>query len=295
MTEGMLKLTLYMTLDLEARHLHDEGRITHLTAELRRAEGRLSQLNDYLDGKSIGKVTKVKWDLLKRGLHGGGVHKGGVHGDGHLKAVLDALIKSSSEEEEEKDIDESSTDYSDDDVIDAIKMELLSNQAEIDELQETESLGSHFSTFNITGTFRLHIRDKYWRVVVRANGLFDTAVTLLESSRNMSDFIFAKLIKAYGDKEDVRGAISWLNHPKRGLNPDFEYTRDMTPFSILEEAHAYCLSDQIRWSPMPSISGIPSETSAMAVRYANPAPSSVPSQTSHSCSLRLRSCQVYGP
>ncbi|KAF6149183.1 hypothetical protein GIB67_026039 [Kingdonia uniflora] len=46
------------------------------------------------------------------------------------------------EEEEEEDINESLTDYSDDDVIDAIKMEILSNQAEIDELQEAESLGS---------------------------------------------------------------------------------------------------------------------------------------------------------
>ncbi|KAF6140139.1 hypothetical protein GIB67_028945 [Kingdonia uniflora] len=53
MTEGMRKLILDITLDLEARHLHDESRITHLTANLRRAEGRLSQLNDYLDGKGL--------------------------------------------------------------------------------------------------------------------------------------------------------------------------------------------------------------------------------------------------
>ncbi|KAF6146130.1 hypothetical protein GIB67_015568 [Kingdonia uniflora] len=51
MTEGMRKLILDMTLDLEVRHLHDESRITHLTVDLRRAEGRLSQLNDYLDGE----------------------------------------------------------------------------------------------------------------------------------------------------------------------------------------------------------------------------------------------------
>ncbi|KAF6146167.1 hypothetical protein GIB67_015605 [Kingdonia uniflora] len=42
MTEVMRKLTLDRTLDLEARHLHDESRITHLTADLRRAEGPLS-------------------------------------------------------------------------------------------------------------------------------------------------------------------------------------------------------------------------------------------------------------
>ncbi|KAF6160455.1 hypothetical protein GIB67_019224 [Kingdonia uniflora] len=53
MTEGMRKLTLDRILDLEARHLHDESRITHLIANLRRAEGRLSQLNDYSDGEGI--------------------------------------------------------------------------------------------------------------------------------------------------------------------------------------------------------------------------------------------------
>ncbi|KAF6140585.1 hypothetical protein GIB67_013878 [Kingdonia uniflora] len=60
------------------------------------------------------------------------------------------------------------------------------------------------------------------------------------------------------------------------LNPNFEYARvhllDRTPFLTLEEAHAYCLSDQSRRSPMPFISGIPSKTSAMAIRYAYPVP-----------------------
>ncbi|KAF6143732.1 hypothetical protein GIB67_030622, partial [Kingdonia uniflora] len=58
MTEGMRKLTLDMTLDLQAQHLHDESRIIHLTANLRRAEGRLSQLNEYLDGQGI----EVEWE-----------------------------------------------------------------------------------------------------------------------------------------------------------------------------------------------------------------------------------------
>ncbi|KAF6154582.1 hypothetical protein GIB67_017964 [Kingdonia uniflora] len=58
MTEGMRNLTLDMTLDLQAQHLHDESRITHLTANLRRAEGRLSQLNEYLDGQGI----EVEWE-----------------------------------------------------------------------------------------------------------------------------------------------------------------------------------------------------------------------------------------
>ncbi|KAF6142791.1 hypothetical protein GIB67_002655 [Kingdonia uniflora] len=58
MTEGMRKLTLDRTLNLEARHLHDESRITQLTENLRRAGDRLSQLNDYLDGEGI----EVEWE-----------------------------------------------------------------------------------------------------------------------------------------------------------------------------------------------------------------------------------------
>ncbi|KAF6154430.1 hypothetical protein GIB67_028322 [Kingdonia uniflora] len=76
-----------------------------------------------------------------------------------------------------------------------------------------------------------------------------------------------------------------------GINPDFEYARvhllDRTPFPTLQEAHAYCLSDQSRRSPMPPIYGIPSETSAMAICYAYPAPPSVPSQTLHTSSPSL--------
>ncbi|KAF6146089.1 hypothetical protein GIB67_038059 [Kingdonia uniflora] len=76
-----------------------------------------------------------------------------------------------------------------------------------------------------------------------------------------------------------------------GLNPDFEYARvhllDRTHFPTPEEAHAYCLFDQSRWSPMPPISGIPLETSAMAIRYVYLAPPSVPSQTSYTSSPSL--------
>ncbi|KAF6141925.1 hypothetical protein GIB67_037893 [Kingdonia uniflora] len=53
MTEGMWKPTLDRTLDLKAQHLHDESRITHLTVDLILTEGRLSQLNDYLEGEEI--------------------------------------------------------------------------------------------------------------------------------------------------------------------------------------------------------------------------------------------------
>ncbi|KAF6154820.1 hypothetical protein GIB67_032432 [Kingdonia uniflora] len=76
-----------------------------------------------------------------------------------------------------------------------------------------------------------------------------------------------------------------------GLNPDFKYARvhqlDGTHFPTLEEVHAYCLSDQRRRSPMPPISGIPSETFAMVVRYAYLVPPLVPSQTSHTSSPSL--------
>ncbi|KAF6166358.1 hypothetical protein GIB67_034909, partial [Kingdonia uniflora] len=93
--------------------------------------------------------------------------------------------------------------------------------------------------------------------------------------------------KIYAKIEEKTQVFQFL----AGLNPDFEYTRvhllNRTPFPTLEEAHAYCLSDQSRRLPMPSISGIPSGTSAMAVRYAYPAPPSVPSQTLHTSSLRL--------
>ncbi|KAF6147458.1 hypothetical protein GIB67_022118 [Kingdonia uniflora] len=53
MTKGMRKITLDKTLDLEARHLHNESCIIHLTTDLRRTEYRLSQLNDYLDGEGV--------------------------------------------------------------------------------------------------------------------------------------------------------------------------------------------------------------------------------------------------
>ncbi|KAF6152414.1 hypothetical protein GIB67_038037 [Kingdonia uniflora] len=70
-----------------------------------------------------------------------------------------------------------------------------------------------------------------------------------------------------------------------GLNTNFEYARvhlhDRTHFPTLEEAHVYCLSDQSRRSPMSPISGIPSETSIMPVRYVYPAPPSVPSLHTH--------------
>ncbi|KAF6141397.1 hypothetical protein GIB67_021213 [Kingdonia uniflora] len=74
MTEGMRKLTIYKTLDLVARHLHDESRITHLTTDLRCVEGRLSQLNDYLDREGI--VVDWEDDEGKAGTSQAGTSRG---------------------------------------------------------------------------------------------------------------------------------------------------------------------------------------------------------------------------
>ncbi|KAF6141506.1 hypothetical protein GIB67_012268 [Kingdonia uniflora] len=84
---------------------------------------------------------------------------------------------------------------------------------------------------------------------------------------------------------------TWVFQFLAGLNPDFEYARvyllDRTHFPTLKVAHAYCLSDQSRRSPMPPISGIPLESFAIVVRYVYLAPPSVPSQTSHILSPSL--------
>ncbi|KAF6163513.1 hypothetical protein GIB67_002518 [Kingdonia uniflora] len=66
-----------------------------------------------------------------------------------------------------------------------------------------------------------------------------------------------------------------------GLNPNFEYARvhllDRAHSPTLEDAHAYCLSDKSRRSPIPLISRIPWETSVLAIHYDYPTPPSFPS------------------
>ncbi|OVA08379.1 Pentatricopeptide repeat [Macleaya cordata] len=47
-----------------------------------------------------------------------------------------------------------------------------------------------------------------------SHSMFSTAVSLLEKSNNLRDFIIGKFIKAYGDRGDIRGAIHWLNRAK---------------------------------------------------------------------------------
>ncbi|KAF6153465.1 hypothetical protein GIB67_027332 [Kingdonia uniflora] len=159
MTEGMRKLTLNMTLDLQAQNLHNKSCITHLTTDLRRAESRLSQLNEYLDGQGI----EVEWedDEGEAGTSQAGTSRGrGSRGRTskvptphiiqnqfryslsynfsvviNFEAALDVFIDSSSVEE-----DRSSTDYSDDEVIDEIKMEILILEDEIQELEEAKFL-----------------------------------------------------------------------------------------------------------------------------------------------------------
>ncbi|KAF6141372.1 hypothetical protein GIB67_021188 [Kingdonia uniflora] len=76
MTEVMQKLTLDRTLDLEARYLHDESHITHLIVDLKRAKGRLSQFNGYLDGDGI----VVDWvdDKGEAGNYQAGTSRGRV-------------------------------------------------------------------------------------------------------------------------------------------------------------------------------------------------------------------------
>ncbi|KAF6138943.1 hypothetical protein GIB67_025672 [Kingdonia uniflora] len=85
MTEGMRKLTLDRTLDLEARHLNDDSRIKQLTENLRCADDRLSQLNEYLDGEGI----EVEWEdeagTSQAGTSRGRGSRGGVCGEGHMK------------------------------------------------------------------------------------------------------------------------------------------------------------------------------------------------------------------
>ncbi|KAK9099460.1 hypothetical protein Syun_026505 [Stephania yunnanensis] len=47
-----------------------------------------------------------------------------------------------------------------------------------------------------------------------SHNLFTIAIDLLEKTGNLSDFMMGKLIKAYGDHGDIRGAIRWLDRAK---------------------------------------------------------------------------------
>ncbi|KAF6136860.1 hypothetical protein GIB67_043249 [Kingdonia uniflora] len=74
MTEAMWKLILDRTLDLEARHLHNESHITYLTMSL-----SLSQLNNYLDGEGV--VVDLEDDEGEAGTSQVGTSRGrGSHG-----------------------------------------------------------------------------------------------------------------------------------------------------------------------------------------------------------------------
>ncbi|KAF7817359.1 pentatricopeptide repeat-containing protein [Senna tora] len=50
-----------------------------------------------------------------------------------------------------------------------------------------------------------------------SHSLFSTAFSLLHNSHNLSDFIIARFIKAFGDRGDIRGAIHWFHKVKSFL------------------------------------------------------------------------------
>ncbi|KAF6174735.1 hypothetical protein GIB67_008790, partial [Kingdonia uniflora] len=92
-SEGMQKHTLDRTLDLEARHLHDESRMTHLTMSLRYAEYHLSQLNGYLDGQGV--VVDWEDDEGKAGTSQAGTSRGRVLRGRTLQGGATSLRRSS--------------------------------------------------------------------------------------------------------------------------------------------------------------------------------------------------------
>ncbi|KAJ4708977.1 Pentatricopeptide repeat [Melia azedarach] len=51
--------------------------------------------------------------------------------------------------------------------------------------------------------------------VLLSHSLLSTAASLLEKSQKVSDFFISKLIKAYGDRGNVKAAIFWFNQAKR--------------------------------------------------------------------------------
>ncbi|KAF6147875.1 hypothetical protein GIB67_014455 [Kingdonia uniflora] len=104
---------------------------------------------------------------------------------------------------------------------------------------------------------------------------------------NNAHLIWESLRKVYSQREN-NARIFQLSNEIENFKQGTQ-TLGMTPFPTLEEAHAYYLSDQSRQSPMPPISGIPSETSVITVRYAYPTPPSVSSQISNTSSPSLSS------
>ncbi|KAJ4957556.1 hypothetical protein NE237_024667 [Protea cynaroides] len=50
--------------------------------------------------------------------------------------------------------------------------------------------------------------------ILLSHSMFSTALSLLQSTNNLRDFMVGKFIKAYGDRGDIRGAIHWLDRAK---------------------------------------------------------------------------------
>ncbi|KAK8660812.1 hypothetical protein V6N13_051720 [Hibiscus sabdariffa] len=56
------------------------------------------------------------------------------------------------------------------------------------------------------------------------HSLFYPAINLLKKSQNLSDFFIAKIIKAYGDKGNLKGAIFWFNQAKAMEKDNYLYS-----------------------------------------------------------------------
>ncbi|KAF6163894.1 hypothetical protein GIB67_024749 [Kingdonia uniflora] len=89
---------------------------------------------------------------------------------------------------------------------------------------------------------------------------YDNFIEWLSSAPSEKVILLPTVSEIYAKIVEKTRAFQFL----AGINPDFEYARvhllDKTIFPTPEEAHAYCLSDQSRQSPMPPISGILLET-----------------------------------
>ncbi|XP_042507421.1 pentatricopeptide repeat-containing protein At1g09900-like [Macadamia integrifolia] len=47
-----------------------------------------------------------------------------------------------------------------------------------------------------------------------SHSMYSTALSILQSSNNLRDFMVGKFIKSYGDRGDIRGAIHWFDRAK---------------------------------------------------------------------------------
>ncbi|KAI4316485.1 hypothetical protein L6164_024463 [Bauhinia variegata] len=67
---------------------------------------------------------------------------------------------------------------------------------------------------NPNNYFHTHLCYVVITDVLLSQSLISTAYTLLQKSHKLSDFMFGRFIKAFGDRGDVRGAIDWFHKAK---------------------------------------------------------------------------------